>query len=517
MILFVSLENYMNRREFLRAGAAFAMQPAGRQRPNIILITDDQHNARNLGCYGDTMVKTPNLDKLAARGTRFTHAYAQNTICAPSRVSMMSGQYVHSHGYYGNWGPIPDKPVWVTGWLRRHGYQTAIVGKAHYGYEKVRKEFDYVRLCDRADIDPANPLTNDYFKMLLAHGRQDDHDVVLSQKAGTNVPFRSKLPKELSLEWWTGDCAIEFLRGRDRSKPFFAHFSFQRPHSPITPPAPYDTMYRPEDVPLPPSAREDLSRKPMEQQAAAKRSAYPYHPQDLGKLREIMAMYFGLITLIDHNIGRILSELDAQGLTENTLIIFTADHGDFSGEHGFFHKNLGMYEAIVHIPYIAAGPGIAAGKVSAELVEQVDIFPTACGAAGVPVPESVQGLSLLKLDKWPRKAAFHETEERKGIRTAQYRMTFDVAGKASELYDHAVDPWEMTNQFDNPAYSKVRRDLSEEMLRYIARTEQQTLVTSNRPAKRMEMPPGPTYDLWWNDMSWEEVRKKYGLAAAPLQ
>jgi arylsulfatase A-like enzyme len=134
-----------------------------------------------------------------------------------------------------------------------------------------------------------------------------------------------------------------------------------------------------------------------------------------------MAMYFGLITLIDHNIGRILSELDAQGLTENTLIIFTADHGDFSGEHGFFHKNLGMYEAIVHIPYIAAGPGIAAGKVSAELVEQVDIFPTACEAAGVPVPESVQGLSLLELDKWPRKAAFHETEERKGIRTAQYR------------------------------------------------------------------------------------------------
>ena len=97
---------------------------------------------------------------------------------------MMTGQYVHTHGYYGNSGPIPDKPVWITNWLRRHGYQTAIVGKAHYGYEKVRKEFDFVRLCDRADIDPANPLTNDYFKMLVAPGRQDDHDVPLSQKGG---------------------------------------------------------------------------------------------------------------------------------------------------------------------------------------------------------------------------------------------------------------------------------------------------------------------------------------------
>jgi arylsulfatase len=501
----------MNRREFLQGGAALALPQGSSPRPNIILITDDQHNARNLGCYGDPLVRTPNLDSLAARGTRFTHAYAQNIMCAPSRISMMNGQYVHSHGYYGNWGPIPDKPVWMTTLLRSHGYQTAMIGKAHYGYERVRKEFDFVRLCDRADIDPKDPLTNDYFKMLVSHGRQDDHDVVLSQLAGNNVPFRSKLPKELSLEWWTGDCAIEFLRQRDRARPFFAHFSFQRPHSPITPPAPYDTMYRPEDVKLPPSAREDLSKKPAEQLAAAKRSAYPYHPRDASKLKEIMAMYFGLITSIDDNVGRIMKELDEQSLTANTLVIFTADHGDFSGEHGFFHKNLGMYEAIMRIPYIAAGPGIAAGKVRDELVEQVDIFPTACDTAGVPIPESVQGLSLQRIAQWPRKASFHETEDRKGIRTARYRMTFDVAGKANELYDHGNDPWEMANQWDNPEYKDVRRELLEEMLRYQARTEQHTIATSNRPAKRQEMPYGPTYDLWWNNMDWTAVKKKYAL------
>lgn len=501
----------MKRRIFLKLSAAAAFAKRTGERPNIILITDDQHNARNLGCYGDPLVRTPNLDNLAARGTRFTHAYAQNIMCAPSRISMMNGQYVHSHGYYGNWGPIPEKPVWMTTWLRKHGYQTAMIGKAHYGYRRVRSEFDYIRLCDRADIDPKDPLTNDYFKMLVSHGRQDDHDVTLSQRAGNNVPFRSKLPKELSLEWWTGDCAIEFLRNRDRAKPFFAHFSFQRPHSPITPPAPYDTMYNPDDVKLPPSAGEDLSKKPAEQQSAAKRSAYPYHPVDQRKLKEIMAMYFGLITSIDDNVGRILNELEAQKLTGNTLIIFTADHGDFSGEHGFFHKNLGMYEAIMRIPYIAAGPGIEAGKVRDELVEQVDIFPTACETAGVPIPESVQGLSLRRIDKWPRKASFHETEDRKGIRTARYRMTFDVAGKANELYDHESDPWEMTNQYENPDYQNARRELTEEMLRYQARTEQQTNASSNRPAKRQEMPPGPTYDLWWDNQAWAAVKRKYGL------
>ena len=421
-------------------------------------------------------------------------------------MSMMTGQYVHSHGYYGNWGPIPEQPAWLTATLRAAGYQTALIGRGHYGYDRIKREFDFIRLCDRADIDPKNPLSNDYYRMLLAKGRQDDHDVPQSQRRGNNAPFRSLLPKELTLEWWTGDCAIEFLRSRNQSKPFFAHVSFQRPHSPITPPAPYDTMYKPEDVPLPPSVDDDFKGKPAEQLAAAKRSGYPYHPTDKRKLQEIMAMYFGLITSIDDN-----KELSAQNLLANTLIIFTADHGDFSGEHGFFHKNLGMYEAIMRIPFIAAGPGIPAGQVRNELVQQIDIYPTACAAAGIAPPASVQGLDLHKLDNWSRTAAFHETEDKKGIRTARYRMTFDPAGKANELYDHGKDPWEMTNQYDNPEYKDIRRGLLEEFMRFYAHTEQQTLTSSQRPKQRQEMPPGPTYDLWWNNLDWEVVRRKYGL------
>ena len=425
------------------------------RRPNILLITDDQHNASKLGCYGDPLVKTPNLDRLAARGTRFTQAYSNNMVCAPSRVSMVTGQYVHSHGYYANSGPHPGRPIWVTSYLRQHGYQTAMIGKAHYGWPKIVQEFDYFRLCDRIDLPPDNPLKNDFYRMLVEHGLQDKSDEVLATRVGVNIPVRSLLPEERSVEEWTADATIEFLRARDRNKPFFAFMSFQRPHAPITPPAPYDTMYKPSDVQLPPSVNDTFEGKPAEQLAMAKRSTYPYHPGDPAKLQAIIAMYYGLISLTDHNVGRVLAELEAQNLTQDTLVIFTADHGEFCGEHGLFHKNFGMYDSIHHIPFIAAGPGFEAGQARDEIVQQIDIFPTACQFAGLPIPQSVQGMSVLPLCRpgqagWPRTAAFAEAEDRKCIRTSRYRMVFDPVGTANELYDHTTDPWELHNLYNRP-------------------------------------------------------------------
>ena len=507
-----------NRREFL-ASSALTMSAAAQSssRPNILLISDDQHNANKLGCYGDPLVKTPHLDRLAARGTRFTRAYSNNMVCAPSRVSMVTGQYVHSHGYYANSGPHPGRPLWVTSYLRQHGYQTAMIGKAHYGYPKIVQEFDYFRLCDRIDLPPDDPLKNDFYRMLVEHGFEDKSDEVLATRVGVNTPVRSLLPKERSVEWWTADATIEFLRARDRTKPFFAFMSFQRPHAPITPPAPYDTMYKPSDVQLPPSVNDTFEGKPAEQLAMAKRSTYPYHPGDRAKLQGIIAMYYGLISLMDHNVGRVLAELEAQNLTQDTLILFTADHGEFCGEHGLFHKNFGMYESIHHIPFIAAGPGFEAGQARDEIVQQIDIFPTACEFAGLPIPASVQGLSLLPLCRrgqaaWPRTAAFAEVEDRKCIRTARYRMVFDPVGAANELYDHSEDPWELHNLYNKPESERVRLQLAEEFLRYYARTEQQTVATTmKRGGGGGEMAPGPTRDIWWNNMDWETVKKKYHL------
>lgn len=507
-----------NRREFL-ASSALAVTAAAQsvRRSNVLLITDDQHNASKLGCYGDPLVKTPNLDRLAARGTRFTQAYSNNMVCAPSRVSMVTGQYVHSHGYYANSGPHPGRPIWVTSYLRQHGYQTAMIGKAHYGWPKIVQEFDYFRLCDRIDLPPDDPLKNDFYRMLVEHGLQDKSDEVLATRVGVNSPVRSLLPAESTVEAWTADATIEFLRARDRNKPFFAFMSFQRPHAPITPPAPCDTMYKPSDVQLPPSVNDTFEGKPAEQLAMAKRSTYPYHPGDPAKLQAIIAMYYGLISLMDHNVGRVLAELEAQNLTQDTLIIFTADHGEFCGEHGLFHKNFGMYDSIHHIPFIAAGPGFEAGQARDEIVQQIDIFPTACEFAGLPIPESVQGMSVLPLCRrgqagWSRTAAFAEAEDRKCIRTSRYRMVFDPIGNANELYDHTTDPWELHNLYNRPESERVRLQLAEEFLRYYARTERQTLATTmKRGGGGGEMAPGPTRDIWWNNLDWETVKRKYRL------
>ena len=532
-----------NRREFLLSTAVVASAGSGlvsgsrlpQDRPNILLITDDQHNAHNLGCYGDPLVKTPNLDRLAARGVLFKRAYSQSLICGPSRVSIITGQYVHSHGYYGNYGPPhwyssrpagsrrkwhcdcdnsslrPGSPIWIPTYFRQYGYQTAILGKAHYGYQRIAQEFDYFRLSNVVDAPPDDPLKIHWFQFLIER-RGAIYEDRLESSRRPNSAFRSRLPKRLSQEWWVGDRAIEFLRNRDRSKPFFVSINFRRPHAPIAAPAPYDTMYPPEEVKLPPSVSDPFHDKPAEQFEAARRSTYPYHPSERSKLRQIIAMYFGLITLIDDNLGRILDELDAQGLTNNTLVIFTSDHGDFSGEHGFFHKNLGMYEAIHRIPYIVAGPGFDAGQVRNELVEQVDIFPTVCDVAGLPIPESVQGLSLKQLAThdvtgWPRTAAFGEMEDRKCVRTTRYRMVYDPIGNFHELYDHSHDPWELTNLYNDPDHKNVRLQLMDEFMKFYARTEQQTIFTSWLPKRRDEIPPGPTRDIWRGKMSWKEVKK----------
>jgi arylsulfatase A-like enzyme len=176
-----------------------------------------------------------------------------------------------------------------------------------------------------------------------------------------------------------------------------------------------------------------------------------------------------------------------------------------------------MYEAIHRVPFIVAGPGIGPGLVREEFVQLTDIYPTACEVAGLPIPKSVQGHSLVPLcgsapGKWPRTAAFAEEEGRMCIRTDRYRMVFDPVGDANELYDRSKDPWEMKNVFSDAEYRPARLELTEELLRYYDRTQQQTLATTLKMGGGGGyMPPGPTHDLWWKGMDWDTVQKKYNL------
>ena len=463
-------------------------------------------------------MKTPNLDRLAARGARFTSAYSNNMICAPSRVSMITGQYVHSHGYYGNSGPHPGRPLWMTSYLRQHGYQTAMIGKAHYGWPKIAQEFDYFRLCDRIDLPPDDPLKNDFYRMLVENGLQDSSDEVLGARLGANHPCGRCYPRSGASSGGppiqpSNSCARAIAASH--SSPSSASSVLTRPSRRPRPTTPCTIRRTCNCRPV-----STIPLRASRPSSSPWRSVRPIHiiRAILPSCRRSSPCTTASSVSSTTTSAAFSPRLDAQNLTDETLIIFTADHGEFCGEHGLFHKNFGMYDSIHHIPFIVAGPGFEASQVRDELVQQIDIFPTACEFAGLPIPESVQGLSLLPLcrggqAKWPRTAAFAEAEDRKCIRTARYRMVFDPVGHANELYDHANDPWELTNLYDKPESERVRLDLADEFLRYYARTEQQTIATSLKKSGGGggDMAPGPTRDIWWNNMDWETVKKKYRL------
>jgi len=236
-----------------------AISVADRPRPNVLWIMSDQHNAGCLGCEGRN-VRTPNLDALAARGVRFSHAYCNNPICAPSRISFITGQYCHTHRHIGNnlYHYPQRNPNTLSAVARRQGYQTAMIGKAHMIGEWDREGFEYIRYCDLCDADRNDPLTCHYFKHLHDSGLVElyDQGTLPQYHPGKQTHwFVSPIPHEHSLEVWTAKQTVEFLEQRDRRRPFFVQMSFQRPHAPLSPSPERADMYSPEDIDIPSSAR----------------------------------------------------------------------------------------------------------------------------------------------------------------------------------------------------------------------------------------------------------------------
>lgn len=440
----------------------------------------DQHNANTMRCAGHPDVRTQNLDQLAARGTRFTRAYCNSPICGPSRSCFLTGQYVKTHGISGNFiRAVNFTAPNLASHFRRHGYQTALVGKAHLPAKWVNEGFEHVRLSDLADADTADPRTCHYFQDLVNAGLADDYDqgTLFSGHPGYNLrSFISKLPESHSLESWTGRQAREFLAQRDSDRPFFLKVSFQRPHDPYAPPAERSVDYVPQDLKLPGNAGDFLENrlkgKPQFQRQYAKGrpgGGYPFLPGDAEDLKLQMSRHFTLITMIDDAIGGILSALESSGDLDNTLVVYVADHGDFAGEHGMVLKNLGIYESIHRIPFIIAGPGIPRGASRQMLIESVDFFPTLAELAGIPCLESLDGTSRVAeingdgagLDSSVCEWDYQKNDSTiHAVRTVRYRyVCYDFCPQDGELYDHKTDPGEMKNLFNHPGYQNVVKEL----------------------------------------------------------
>ncbi len=504
------------------------------QRPNILFLFSDQHHAGVLGCAGHPHAVTPHLDRLAEEGVRCTQAYAQNPICTPSRVCYLSGQYAHNHGIYGLEGYPPAAPSLLEH-FKTAGYRTGMAGKIHtppgwlsphcdtfqdaYGHEYLTTECG--RPCALGDLQGGEE--DDYEAYLVEKGLADDRDDKYLQEwvalhggsAGSQgLDARpSRLPVDDTVEAWTAAQAIDFLReSATDDRPFLFWMSLPRPHETYAPAQCFWDLYDEDTLTLPPSADDDLAdRHPtMRLQKEGMLGEAPgwtiFEPRDYATARRrVLHGYLGCVSQVDDAVGRVLAELEALGLRENTIIVYAADHGDFAGEHGIIEKAPGISSrAITRVPFIWSWPGhLPAGRVCDGLAESVDLFPTLCGLAAAPPPTWADGHDLTPLLRGKtdavRAIAVTENPLTRAVHTARYTLVHYPAAmnggaEFGELFDHDTDPWERRNLYFDPAYAPVVAELRRQLLDWLIGTTRVMSVLPPLPGR-----PMPQFDPEYYD------------------
>ena len=340
--------------------------------PNIIFFITDQQRQDTLGCYGNRYINTPNLDDIAKGSVVFTQHYVQGAACVPSRPSIFSGRYVSAHLQF-NARPLPETEFLLTHYLKEVGYKTMGFGKFHF---EPQKQKGYLHPTGGANTDPQpkefpwygfdyvevseDSRTGLYEEYLKKHGytRKDDLD---SGDIGQWKCYTSAYPEEHYQTTWITNRAIEHIRNYKENKPLFLFVSYVDPHHPFHVPSPYDKMYNPDELPLPIRHSVELENNPLIRERYYYQGKKSYCLTDFSKFtdydwKRIKAYYYGKISLIDKNVGRILKELENKGLLEDSIIIFTSDHGEFLGDHWLLTKGCSDYDCIIKVPFILYYP-----------------------------------------------------------------------------------------------------------------------------------------------------------------
>lgn len=489
----------------------------GMNQPNILLVTSDQQRADCFGFEG-RRVHTPHLDQLAKQGTRFSACMAPNPVCQPSRASILTGQLCLTHGVHDN-GIDLDPAVGEKGFggtLSTGGYDTAFFGKAHFStYHTFEPTGTPECVSSSANFGPdwfgpymgfghvemmlvghnwflpeKMPRGLHYEHWYHADGKGDEKNRLYQMNGGDTrgaaQTFHSQLPVAWHNSTWTADRAIDWLKQPARKeRPWCAWVSFPDPHHPFDCPEPWSRLHKPEEVDLPEHRTRDIDKRPWWHRAAienepqgsadnvATRKQYSrIEPQTDEQLREIIANTYGQISLIDHQVGRMMIALEETGQAENTVVIYTTDHGDWLGEHGLILKGPMLYEGLLRVGLIARGPGIEADRVVAEPVSTLDLAATFYDYSGIPAALPQHGRSLRTLLEGgaeSRDCARSEWELLPGrvgvglslrfVRTRHAKLTYEMKSEAGEMYDLRADPQEMNNVFDDPAYAALRAEL----------------------------------------------------------
>ncbi|MBN1346275.1 MAG: sulfatase-like hydrolase/transferase [Phycisphaerae bacterium] len=522
----------MNRRGFMRTltgaglGAALgtnANPASGQQRnnrPNVLFIMTDQHRLDAMGACGNPVVKTPNLDRLASEGMRFERYYVAAFPCSPSRASIMTGLHPQSHGVVLNGITLDAAIPTFASELGKAGYHTTWMGKWHLRGPQAfvpATDDELPRVIDKKPppVDPNRARNGfqdgiheglDYVAYLKKHG-MDEPRPGKKVRGGHQTVIEnghSVVPAKHFIETYLTDEAVAYLqRERKADRPFCLGVSYEGPHRPITPPEPWDKMYDPDKMPLPPTINDPMTDAPKRN----RNGHWRMHEIDLPKqrdrlkrqlvwegemwdlldrpawtdrqYRELIAHYYGYISYIDAEIGRILSALDRLGLADNTLVVYTTDHGEFMGGHGCIFKAYMMYEDLMRVPFIARMPGtVPKAKTTQALASSVDLMPTLLDVCGVKPSQTVHGKSLMPV-LTGRTDRHHDAvftsfalpnQQVRMIRTDRYKYVYNWRPRdRDELYDYQSDPNEMNNLAGRPETKDVEADLRRQLLDFMDR------------------------------------------------
>ncbi|MFE2030872.1 sulfatase-like hydrolase/transferase [Streptomyces hygroscopicus] len=442
---------------------------------NLLFLMTDQHRVDTLGCYGNPHVATPNLDRLAATGTRFDRFYTPTAICTPARASLLTGQAPFRHrllaNYERNVGYLEDlreDAFTFPRALAERDYQLGLVGKWHVGTHRNAASHGF----DGPDLPGwHNPVDHpDYLAYLEERGlpRYRITDPVRGTTPNGNpgnlLAARLQQPVEATFEHYLATRTIEQLdRYAADGRPFYLATHFFGPHLPYLLPDAYYDRYDPGLVELPPSIAETFEGKPPVQRNYSAHWTFDTMPIEV--TRKLIAVYWGYVTLIDEQIGRILTRLDELGLTDDTSVFFTADHGEFTGAHRLHDKGPAMYEDIYRIPGIIRVPG-QEPQVRREFVSLTDCTATILELAGCDPSPATDSRSLLPLVRgehpdWPEEllAEFHGHHfpyPQRMLREDRYKLVVNPES-VNELYDLDADPHELSNRYEHPELAGVRR------------------------------------------------------------
>ena len=448
----------------------------------------DQLRRDCLGCFGNRVVQTPHIDALAEQGTVLTNMYAAYPVCAPNRASIFTGRYPSCHKVVENGRHLPKTEITLMHVLRENGYSTYGAGKMHFGPQwrfppdgSVLVDPDRSLAFDPQPDETEYPwygfdrvaITEDhrvgpYEDYLQSHGLSLDGELdSASYPQSSTEP--SPIPAEHHQTSWITKSALSFLaqhrKSKHNDKPYFLKVSYVHPHHPFNPPQPYDKKYDPADIPLPVWSEDEVPLWPEAYQQKFHRNDGSHEGVGLSSYKDadwqrIRASYYGMIEMIDTSIGRIIDDLSAHDEYENTIFVFTTDHGEMLGDHRLLFKGT-TYDCVTGVPFIASGPGISAGRFD-DLCSSVDIMPTVLSVVGLQSPDAVQGDSLVSLftaggvTTGKEAVLIENAGDRRTVRTKSLLYTFHGSGKRGELYNLQDDPHCLSNLWDKDDQLRMR-------------------------------------------------------------